>query len=454
MKVHLLGTGAADGWPNPFCTCLSCATQRTAGIARLNSSALIDGVILIDPGPQVPAACALQGVNLSQVTDILVTHGHPDHCAPSLMLFHQWVASAEPLRVWGPAEALAQFRPWLAPDQRVTLHPIIAGDDVTLPAHTVRAYAAAHAHGDGDIMAREALVYRVHDHSASILYATDTGPLSDVTLSNLGGYPLDVVVVDATFGTKSDHGTGHHDFDSLAHELGRLRHLGALTETTRVIATHLSHHNPPEPLLRERLGEMGAYPGRDGDVIDTDHKKGRVTFVTGGARSGKSRFAEDAAARHGGPVTYIATAPTYPDDAEWAERLDLHRSRRPAEWTCVETADPVSAIVGLDRTSVVLIDCLGMWLTRILDDHQAWDLKPTHARDVVEAAVERLEAGLHACSADMILVSNEVGMGIVPDTASGRLFRDLLGLANTRVAAVADTVVFMVAGRAVITESS
>ena len=454
MKIQLLGTGSADGWPNPFCTCDSCEHQRMHGIVRVNSCALIDDVILLDPGPSVPAACAHHRVNLSKVTDILVTHGHPDHCAPSLVLFHQWVDSAAPLRIWGPPEALDQFRAWLAPHQKITLHPVASGDEVDLGSHTVHVIAAAHAHGDGDLMALEAVLYRIHDDEAVTLYATDTGPLPEHTLDTLRDCPLDVLVVDATFGAKRDHGTGHHDFASLNAELNRLGAIGAVTKHTRVVATHLSHHNPTEPLLHEALASMGVHPGRDGQIIDTSTRHGRLTLVTGGARSGKSRYAESQAARHGGAVTYVATAPEYPNDPEWKTRIDMHRDRRPREWRIMETGDAAKVIAGATHDQMVLIDCLGMWLTRLLDEHGGWEASREDIRLLISRETAVLVATLESTKADVVIVTNEVGMSVVPDTSSGRLFRDLLGMVNAHVAASADQVVLMVAGQALMVKSA
>lgn len=452
MKIQLLGTGSADGWPNPFCTCDSCESQRAHHIVRLNSSALIDDVLLIDPGPHVSAACALHGANLSGVQNILVTHGHPDHCAPSLMLFHQWTVSPSPVAIWGPPTALEEFGDWLAPNQSVSLNPVVPGDVIDLGSHTVHALAAAHAHGDGDVMAIEALIYRIHGVDGVTLYATDTGPLPERTIDSLRECPIDVVLVDATFGTRSAAGTGHHNFSTMERELIRLRSVEAITSQTQVIATHLSHHNPRESQLQDVLAAMGARPGRDGEIVDTTAKLGRITLITGGARSGKSRYAESQASRHGGAVTYIATAPEYPNDPEWRARIDVHRDRRPREWTCVETGDAASVIAKAACSEAILVDCVGMWLTRLLDEHDGWDAAHEDVHLLVSRKTAGLVSTLESTTADVFIVTNEVGMGIVPDSASGRLFRDLLGVVNAQIAACADEVVLMVAGRPLITE--
>ena len=82
MRIHLLGTGSADGWPNPFCHCDSCESERANGRSRTSSAALVDGVILIDAGPTATNAASRAGVGLGRVEHVLITHGHPDHLAP------------------------------------------------------------------------------------------------------------------------------------------------------------------------------------------------------------------------------------------------------------------------------------------------------------------------------------------------------------------------------------
>lgn len=158
-----------------------------------------------------------------------------------------------------------------------------------------------------------------------------------------------------------------------------------------------------------------------------------VTLVLGGARSGKSRQAEALAAAHAGVKYYIATAE--PFDDEMRERILLHRSQRGAGWETVEAPlDLVSAVESLGR-GVVLIDCLTVWIGNLM-----------HAGRAVAPEVEKLVAALTLSEAEIIVVSNEVGLSIVPETALGRRFRDEQGRANQAVAAVADEVILVVAG--------
>jgi len=157
-------------------------------------------------------------------------------------------------------------------------------------------------------------------------------------------------------------------------------------------------------------------------------------LVLGGARSGKSRYAESLFTALPPPWTYVATAQA--GDAEMAQRIDLHRGRRAAPWQTVEA--PHDLAFALDRAPAgapVLIDCLTLWLSnRMLADAD------------VDAEIDRLEAALDRRAGTVVLVSNEVGFGIVPDNALARRFRDLQGRLNQRIAARADRVVLVVAG--------
>jgi adenosylcobinamide kinase/adenosylcobinamide-phosphate guanylyltransferase len=162
------------------------------------------------------------------------------------------------------------------------------------------------------------------------------------------------------------------------------------------------------------------------------------TLVLGGTRSGKSRYAEDLLPAEE-PVRYIATARRIADDAEWAARIAAHRARRPAAWTTVEDPD-LAALLSDDGP--LLVDDLATWLTGVLDDAGAWD-DPTVD---VSPHRDRLVAAVRTAQARVVLVSAEVGLGVVPATRAGRLFRDELGALNAALAHVCDEVVLLVAG--------
>lgn len=167
-------------------------------------------------------------------------------------------------------------------------------------------------------------------------------------------------------------------------------------------------------------------------------------LVTGGVRSGKSSHAE-ALLIDEPSVTYIAPGPPADLDPEWAARVAVHRDRRPTHWSTIESADLATAIRAAD--DAVLVDCLGTWLTSTIDELAGWDAP----RESLEAAVfSRLDEALAAISehpASVVVVTNEVGMSVVPEHRSGRVFRDLLGTVNQRVAAACDDVLLVVAGR-------
>jgi adenosylcobinamide kinase/adenosylcobinamide-phosphate guanylyltransferase len=169
------------------------------------------------------------------------------------------------------------------------------------------------------------------------------------------------------------------------------------------------------------------------------------TLVIGGARSGKSRAAErllvDAPA-----VTYVATAYPADHDDEWAARVATHRERRPAHWSTVETLD----LAGLLRTEgePLLVDCLTLWLTRVMDRHDCWTEEGWATGEAgLRADASELAAAVGSTSREVVLVTNEVGQGVVPDSASGRRFRDEMGLLNNAVADACDDVLWCIAGR-------
>ncbi len=147
-------------------------------------------------------------------------------------------------------------------------------------------------------------------------------------------------------------------------------------------------------------------------------------------------------------MQYVATG-TPPDDrdAEWAARVAGHRARRPAHWRTTETLD-LAAVLGSGEREPVLIDCLSLWLARVMDECGAWDSDGAggDADAAVAARVDGLLAAWRATTRHVVAVSNEVGCGVVPATASGRRYRDALGRLNALVAADSDEVWFCTAG--------
>ena len=174
-----------------------------------------------------------------------------------------------------------------------------------------------------------------------------------------------------------------------------------------------------------------------------------ITFITGGARSGKSAYAVDLAKRSGRAVVYLATAE--PIDDEMRTRIARHRAARPADWQTIE--EPL-ALAGriedeVEPGSTVLVDCMTVWLGNVLEHHDQKGPTLEAASDITLSEVERLCAVTEARQLSLIVISNEVGWGIVPADPLTRAYRDLLGEVNQRLAAVADNVVLLVSGIAV-----
>jgi len=159
----------------------------------------------------------------------------------------------------------------------------------------------------------------------------------------------------------------------------------------------------------------------------------RVTLVLGGARSGKSRYAESLIAKLPAPWMYVATAQA--GDGEMAQRIAAHRARRGENWRVIETPHGIAAALQKSGAMPVLVDCLTLWLSNLM-----------LGKIDVDAETGHLERALAVASAPVVLVANEVGSGIVPDNVLGRRFRDAQGILNQRIAAIADRVVLVVAG--------
>ncbi|NWF92571.1 MAG: bifunctional adenosylcobinamide kinase/adenosylcobinamide-phosphate guanylyltransferase [Syntrophaceae bacterium] len=164
----------------------------------------------------------------------------------------------------------------------------------------------------------------------------------------------------------------------------------------------------------------------------------RIVFITGGCRSGKSRYALDYANRNFLRRLYLATCE--PLDEEMAQRIENHRRMRGPEWQVVE--EPISITDRIrehgSRVEIILLDCVTLWLSNLL-------MRKKSDAEIMDE-VNRLIDAIRQCQASLLLVSNEVGMGIVPADPLARRFRDLSGMANQRIAEGADTVIHMVSG--------
>lgn len=164
----------------------------------------------------------------------------------------------------------------------------------------------------------------------------------------------------------------------------------------------------------------------------------KLIFITGGCRSGKSQYALDYANRHFSKKIYLATCEALDD--EMIQRVETHKRLRGPEWLTIE--EPVEIVDRIkqysDNADVILLDCLTLWLSNLL-------LRGNNDLKMMEA-MEGFVHSLKERQISIILVSNEVGMGIVPADSLSRRFRDLSGMANRMIAEVADAVIFMVSG--------
>jgi adenosylcobinamide kinase/adenosylcobinamide-phosphate guanylyltransferase len=244
-------------------------------------------------------------------------------------------------------------------------------------------------------------------------------------------------------------------------QLGRLRARGLVMADTIAAVAVADHRVSGLAELERRCGFWRVSMPGDGERVSTDRSakgfKGLTgttrwvpwrVLVIGGARSGKSEWAELRLA--GEPeVTYVATAPRWRDgagDREWAARVAAHRARRPAWWRTAETTD-LAAVLASAR-GAVLIDGIGTWLAAVLDECDGWG-GGAGEREKVAGRIEELLAAWRQAEALVVAVSDEAGMGVVPATPAGRLFRDELGRLNQALAAESEEAEVVVAGRVI-----
>ncbi|WP_405964508.1 bifunctional adenosylcobinamide kinase/adenosylcobinamide-phosphate guanylyltransferase [Streptomyces sp. NBC_00723] len=399
MEVTLLGTGAPAGLPRPDCSCAVCATSLGAD-ARAATALLVDGALLLDLTPGAAFAAARAGHSLGGVRQVLLTHPH----------------DGPPVEV--PA-GLPQ--PGRVPDWRES--PLVTG-------HRVRA-VAMDAPGTGYAVAGP--------DGQRLLYLPPGGAPAGLEEGSEAAEPYDMVLADLV---------GRPD------ALAKLRAVGAVGPATDVVAVHLDHDVPPGAELRRRLAAAGARAVPDGStlivgVYEDVPDVSRRTLVLGGARSGKSVEAERRLESFP-DVLYVATGGTRGGDTEWASRVATHRDRRPGSWRTVETCDLVPLLT--QDGAPLLIDCLSLWLTDVMDSVGAWDDAQwaDGGERALRARVVELAQTVRSARRTVVLVSNEVGSGIVPATASGRRYRDELGRLNAAVAAECEEVVLVVAGQALV----
>lgn len=399
MEVTLLGTGSPAGLPQPDCPCAMCSAARGPH-ARAATALLVDGALLLDLTPGAALAAARAGHSLVGVRQVLLTHPHD-----------------------GPAVELPAGLPSAGrvPDGRVLT--LISG-------HRVRAVAMDHP-GTG---------YEVSSPEGDrLLYLPPGGAPAGLAE---GRAAYEMVVADVV---------GRPD------AIARLRAAGAIGATTDVIAVHIGHEVPGGPELERRLSAAGARAVPDGTTLTVGEYHAvpdvpRRTLITGGARSGKSLEAERRLETFP-DVLYVATGGTRDGDAEWADRVSLHRERRPGSWRTAETCDLVPLLA--EDGPPLLIDCLSLWLTDAMDRVGAWDDAQWRqgGEQALRKRVAELVAAVRETQRTLVTVTNEVGSGVVPATASGRRFRDELGRLNAAYAAECEQVLLVVAGQALVLRS-
>ncbi|WP_255950949.1 bifunctional adenosylcobinamide kinase/adenosylcobinamide-phosphate guanylyltransferase [Streptomyces odontomachi] len=419
MEVTLLGTGGPEGMPRPGCACAACSQARGED-ARAATAVLVDGTLLLDLTPGLPFTTARAGHALGNVRQVLLSHPH----------------DGPPVDV--PAGVPPPGR---VPDGR---------ELALLTGHRVRA-VAMDAPGTG---------YEVlGPDGARLLYLPPGAAPAGLPERQ---EPYDMVLADVV---------GRPD------ALARLRASGGVGAATDVIAVHLSHDVPPGAELRRRLAAAGARAVPDGARVGagpygssnggtgqgTPVVPGvaalpyvpdvpvvpRRTLILGGARSGKSVEAERRLESFP-DVLYVATGGTRSGDPEWAARVHAHRERRPGSWRTEETCDLVPLLAR--EGPVLLVDCLSLWLSTMMDEVGAWDDDEWSGggeRELRRRVTALTDAVRHT-PRTLVAVSNEVGSGIVPATASGRRYRDELGRLNAAFAAECEHVLLVVAGQALV----
>jgi len=236
-------------------------------------------------------------------------------------------------------------------------------------------------------------------------------------------------------------------------QLGLLRKRQVITADTVTAVAFADHRVSSEAELRRRCGFWRAELAGDGDAVTTARSAEKRSdprrapwrvLALGGARSGKSEQAELRLA--GEPdVTYVATGPGGPaGDPEWAARVAAHRARRPAWWRTAETTNLAGALAG--ARGALLVDGIGTWLAAAMDECGAWDGSADSAARLA-ARITGLVGAWRQTGAYVVAVSDEAGLGVVPATPAGRLFRDELGRLNQVLAAESEETELVVAGR-------
>ena len=243
MKLTMLGTGAAEAVPDPFCSCRVCEVARRDGgrEVRARAAALVNDDLLIDLGPDLLTSANMARKFLGGVETLLVTHRHEDHWLPQNLHWRHAGFTPTPmahLTIYGPADALEALDPRAAELAHMSWRAVSGGDRWTAGRYHITAVPATH--GGGQL---EPLLYVIENEGRRIFYATDTGPLQEPAWAVLRGVGrLDLVVLDATSGHQSG-GEFHHGLAQFVETRARMVAAGLVVPgVTRVLAHHFSHN--------------------------------------------------------------------------------------------------------------------------------------------------------------------------------------------------------------------
>jgi len=333
-----------------------------------------------------------------------------------------------------------------------TGHRLQVGDRLELPGILVRALASAD----------DAVCLLIHpDDGPPLLWAPQAGQLPGSTTAELSDVELGTVILGLAPDIDPDDPWNAPSPVECALSLARLRAVGAVGDRTVCLMIGTGHRQGPAdrfavclqhwrvqaPPDGTRLTAGSAELPSEGTELGDAPVPGGRTLVLGGSASGKSGLAEDLLAAEPdvlytatGPVVDLRTSP----DPEWERRVRRHRERRPSWWRTEET-HLVAALLAKSEQPI-LLDSVGTWLTAVLDRAGAWqDAEGWPNRVAVET--DALVRAWRARRSPLVAVSDEVGLGVVPATSAGRLFRDELGRLNRRLADESDQVLVVVAGR-------
>jgi phosphoribosyl 1,2-cyclic phosphate phosphodiesterase len=252
MKLLFLGTGAPEGNPSPFCDCENClyVRKKKGKNIRLQASLLINKDLLIDFGPDVTRTFNREGLSMSKLKYVLVTHCHFDHFFPANFFFRMVgprTKPVTPLHLYGPERMQERVSDWIfKPDeQQSILHTIEPYTSIKIGKYTVKTMSITQS----DAYAGRGMCYIISDGKKTLLYAVDTYEFPQENWKAMKGYVFDTVILDETFGYKDPPGKDHHNIAMYLQTIERLKKEKHTKKSTKFYTQHMSHHNPPHDKL-------------------------------------------------------------------------------------------------------------------------------------------------------------------------------------------------------------